>query len=69
MVLKMVLYFIVFIVFLSGTFFYVLQKSKQCENKKCVCPVKDNVRNGYLIVGILSVIALVLIILIEIYFK
>lgn len=67
--IKMIIQFVVFILFFIGIFQYLLQKSKKCENKECECPIKDNLTQGYMIVGILSVVALLLFILIELYIK
>ncbi|MEW6536368.1 MAG: hypothetical protein AB1454_12220 [Candidatus Auribacterota bacterium] len=69
MYLKMILHFVIFILFFSGIYVYVVQKSKKCENKQCICPVKDNIRTGYVVIGILSLIVLGLLVLIEVVLK
>ena len=67
--IKIWIHLAVFVLFFLGIYRYFVWKSKKCENKECKCPIKDNLTQGYLVVGILSVIALLLLILIELYIK
>ena len=61
--------FAVFVLFFLGVYRYFVWKSKKCENKECECPIKDNLVQGYLVIAILSVIALFLFIFVELYVK
>jgi len=67
--IKILIQFVLFILFFLGIYRYFVWKSNKCENKECECPIKDNLVQGYLVVGALSVIALFLFILIELYIK
>ena len=60
---------VIFILLLSGVYFYFIQKSRKCENKECKCPIDDNLREGRLIIGAMSFFALCSLALIEIFIK
>ena len=63
------IHFAVFVLFFLGIFRYFVWKSKKCENKECACPIKDNLVQGYLVVGTLAAIALLFFILVELYIQ
>ena len=67
--IKILIQSVVFVLFFVGIYRYLVWKSRKCDNKECVCPIKDNLVQGYLIVGTTSIIALILFILIELYMK
>ncbi|HSA31116.1 MAG TPA: hypothetical protein P5160_04855 [Candidatus Omnitrophota bacterium] len=66
--MKILAHFIIFFVFVFGIHRYLVQKSEKCENKECECPIRENLREGYLVVGALSLAALCLMALIEVAF-
>jgi len=66
--IKIIVHFVIVAVFLFGIHRYLVQKSEKCENKECECPIRENLREGYLVVGALSLAALCLMALIEVAF-
>ncbi len=65
--IRIIIQFAVFVLFLLGLHRYLVQKAKKCESKECSCPIKDNLREGYLVVGALAFAALCLVFLIELF--
>ncbi len=67
--IKIVIQSVIFIMFFIGVYQYLVNKSKKCENKECECPIKDNLTQGYMVVGIISLIALSLFVLVELFIR
>lgn len=67
--IKILIQSVVSVLFFLGIYRYFMWKSRKCDNKECECPIKDNLVQGYLVVGILSIIALLMFILTELYIK